>query len=49
MIAAEQSDEWEEVAGWRGGLEALHARIAARFKRAEVRACIATWRRCWSG
>jgi len=38
MIAAEQMDEWEEVAGWRGGLEALHARSAARFKRAEVRA-----------
>jgi len=41
MMAAEQQDEGderEEVAGWRGGLEALHARIAGRFKRAEVRA-----------
>jgi len=41
MTAAEQQDEGderEEVAGWRGGLEALHARIAGRFKRAEVRA-----------
>ena len=27
----------EEIAGWQAGLEALHARIAARFRRAEVR------------
>jgi SRSO17 transposase len=26
-----------EVAGWRAGLEALHARIARRFRRAEAR------------
>ena len=28
----------EEIAGWRAGLDAVHARIAARFRRAEVRA-----------
>jgi SRSO17 transposase len=27
----------EEIATWRGGLDALHARIAGRFRRAEVR------------
>jgi SRSO17 transposase len=27
----------EEIAGWRAGLDALHARIAGRFRRAEVR------------
>jgi len=27
----------EEVAGWRGGLDALHRRIAGRFRRAEAR------------
>jgi hypothetical protein len=26
-----------EVEGWRAGLDALHARIATRFRRAEVR------------
>ncbi len=26
-----------EVAGWHGGLDALHRRIAGRFRRAEVR------------
>ena len=26
-----------EVEGWRGGLEALHNRIAGRFRRAEAR------------
>ena len=25
------------IAGWRGGLEALHSRIACRFRRAEAR------------
>src|SRR3712207_4700814 len=28
----------EAIEGWRAGLDALHARIAARFRRAEVRA-----------
>jgi len=28
----------EEVVGWRGGLDALHGRIAGRFRRAEARA-----------
>src|SRR5947207_7036113 len=27
----------EEVAGWRAGLDGVHARIAQRFRRAEVR------------
>src|SRR5262245_64645726 len=27
----------EEIAGWRAGLDAVHARIAARFRRSEVR------------
>src|SRR5260370_17243632 len=27
----------EEIEGWRTGLEALHARIAGRFRRAEAR------------
>src|SRR5215211_5312465 len=27
----------DEVAGWRAGLDALHARIAGRFRRAEAR------------
>src|ERR1700756_4653503 len=27
----------EEVAGWRAGLDALHARIAGRFRRSEAR------------
>jgi SRSO17 transposase len=41
MRGREQSDEQaqrEEIAGWREGLDALHARIAGRFARAEVRA-----------
>ena len=40
MAAVELSDveaQRAEVAGWRAGLDALHARIAGRFKRAEVR------------
>jgi SRSO17 transposase len=28
----------EEIEGWRGGLDALHGRIAGRFRRAEARA-----------
>lgn len=27
----------EEIAGWRGGLDALHSRIAGRFRRSEAR------------
>jgi hypothetical protein len=27
----------DEIEGWRVGLEALHARIAGRFRRSEVR------------
>jgi SRSO17 transposase len=27
----------DEIAGWRGGLDALHARIAGRFRRSEAR------------
>src|SRR5215213_11503289 len=27
----------EEIAGWRGGLDALHGRIGHRFRRAEAR------------
>jgi SRSO17 transposase len=41
MALAETSDVQEqraEVEGWRAGLDALHARIAGRFGRAEVRA-----------
>ena len=41
MAIREQSDEQtqrEEIVGWREGLDALHARIAGRFARAEVRA-----------
>jgi SRSO17 transposase len=34
----ELQDVRTEVAGWRAGLDALHARIAGRFARAEVRA-----------
>ena len=40
MGPAQTSDTSEaraEIAGWRAGLDALHARIAGRFKRAEVR------------
>src|SRR5690349_22540440 len=28
----------DEIAGWRAGLDALHARIAGRFRRSEARA-----------
>jgi SRSO17 transposase len=40
MILVETSElaaQREEVAGWRAGLDALHARIAGQFRRAEVR------------
>src|SRR5579871_6458314 len=30
-------EQREEVAGWRAGLDVLHARIAGRFARSEVR------------
>ena len=30
-------EERAVIAGWRAGLDGLHARIAGRFKRAEVR------------
>jgi SRSO17 transposase len=33
----EAHDHRVEVEGWRAGLDALHARIAGRFKRSEVR------------
>ena len=33
----ETASQREEIAGWHAGLEALHGRIAARFRRAEVR------------
>src|SRR5712692_10525516 len=35
--ANEAEERRAEVAGWRAGLDALHARIAGRFGRAEVR------------
>ena len=35
--ANEAAAEIEEVQGWAAGLEALHARIAGRFARAEPR------------
>ncbi|MCA1599243.1 MAG: IS701 family transposase [Chloroflexi bacterium] len=41
MVALAQIDERtqrEDIEGWRAGLDALHARIAGRFARAEVRA-----------
>jgi SRSO17 transposase len=34
---SDREEQWEEVAGWRAGLDALHARIARRFARSEVR------------
>jgi SRSO17 transposase len=34
----EEEAERTRIAGWAAGLDALHARIAARFRRAEVRA-----------
>src|SRR5438270_4965196 len=33
----EEHTQRAEIEGWRAGLDALHARIAGRFKRAEVR------------
>ncbi len=36
MVDAERARR-EEVEGWRAGLDALHARIAKRFRRAEAR------------
>jgi SRSO17 transposase len=33
----EEQQQREEVDGWRAGLDVLHARIAGRFRRAEVR------------
>ena len=35
--AIDTSEERAIIAGWRAGLDGLHARIAGRFKRAEVR------------
>ncbi len=37
-MATEARVQRETIEGWRVGLEALHARIAARFRRPEVRA-----------
>src|SRR5215207_3257232 len=37
MVSAEEAQR-EAIEGWRAGLGALHARIAARFQRPEVRA-----------
>ena len=37
MVAAEEAQR-EAIEGWRAGLDALHARIGARFRRPEVRA-----------
>jgi SRSO17 transposase len=37
MVSAEEAQR-EAIAGWRAGLDALHARIGARFRRPEVRA-----------
>src|SRR5215207_1179023 len=37
MVSAEEAQR-EAIKGWRAGLEVLHARIAARFRRPEVRA-----------
>jgi SRSO17 transposase len=36
-MATEQQARQETIAGWRVGLEALHARIGGRFRRSEVR------------
>jgi SRSO17 transposase len=36
-MATEQQVRQETIAGWRAGLEALHARIGSRFRRSEVR------------
>jgi SRSO17 transposase len=38
MVGAEPANEVAEVAGWAGGLDELHARIAGRFARREPRA-----------
>ena len=37
MVSAEEAQR-AAIEGWRAGLEGLHARIAARFRRPEVRA-----------
>jgi hypothetical protein len=37
MISTEEAQR-EAIEGWRVGLDGLHARIAARFRRPEVRA-----------
>ena len=37
MVSAEEAQR-EAIEGWRAGLDALHARIGARFRRPEVRA-----------
>ncbi len=37
-MAAAEGVQREVIEGWRAGLDALHARIAARFRRPEVRA-----------
>ena len=36
-MATEAGTQREAIEGWRAGLEALHARIAGRFRRSEVR------------
>ena len=36
-MTTEEDVQREAIEGWRAGLEALHARIAARFRRVEVR------------
>jgi SRSO17 transposase len=38
VLTAQEEAQVVEVAGWREGLDALHARVAARFPRPEVRA-----------
>jgi SRSO17 transposase len=37
MTTRDQTEERQHIAGWHAGLDALHARIAQRFYRAEVR------------
>ena len=37
MLEADEAADIEEVQAWAAGLDALHARIAGRFVRAEPR------------
>jgi hypothetical protein len=38
VIAEHAAPELDRSAGWRSGLDALHARVAPRFRRSEGRA-----------